>query len=58
MSMNVDELAKQVNPLTGGWYGYFSHFYKSALYRMNDWLDKAIIRWLRAKFRLTKKTVE
>ena len=50
--LNVDELAKQVNPLIRGWYGYFSHCYKSALYRMNDWLDMAIVRWLRAKFRL------
>lgn len=52
--LNVDELAKQANPLIRGWYGYFSHFYKSALYRMNDWLDMAIVRWLKSKFRLTK----
>ena len=50
--LNIDELAKQVNPLIRGWYGYFSHFYKSALHRMNDWLDMAIVRWLKQKFRL------
>ena len=50
--LSVDELAKQANPLIRGWYEYFSHFYKSALYRMNDWLDMAIVRWLKLKFRL------
>lgn len=51
--LSVDELAKQVNPLIRGWYEYFRRFYKSALHRMNDWLDMAIVRWIRSKFRLT-----
>jgi RNA-directed DNA polymerase len=50
--LGIDELAKQVNPLIRGWYGYFSHCYKSALDRMTDWLDMAIVRWLRTKFSL------
>ena len=50
--LSVDELAQQVNPLIRGWYEYFRHFHKSALYRMNDWLDRAIARWLKVKFRL------
>ena len=53
---NVDELAKQANPHIRGWYGYFRHFYKSALYRINDWLDAAIVRWLKNKFRLKWQT--
>lgn len=54
--LNVEDLAKQVNPLIRGWYGYFSHCYQSALYRMNDWLDMALVRWLRIKFKLTWKS--
>jgi group II intron reverse transcriptase/maturase len=48
---SLDELAKELNPQVRGWYGYFSHFYKSALYRMSDWLDASIIRWIRVKYR-------
>lgn len=47
--LSLDEFARQLNQRVRGWYGYFSHFYKSALYRMNDWLDGSIVRWLRNK---------
>ena len=48
--LDLDEFATQLNQRVRGWYGYFSHFYRSALYRMNDWLDGAIVRWLRNKY--------
>jgi hypothetical protein len=51
--LSLDEFAKQLNQRVRGWYGYFSHFYPSALYRMNDWLDSAIVRWLRTKYAVT-----
>jgi len=53
--LSLDEFAKQLNQRVRGWYGYFSHFYPSALYRMNDWLDGAIVRWLRNKYAITWK---
>jgi RNA-directed DNA polymerase len=53
--LSLEELTNQVNPVVRGWYEYFQHYYKSALYRMNDWLDSAIVRWLRVKLRLTWK---
>lgn len=48
--LSLEEFAMQLNQRVRGWYGYFSHFYRSALYRMNDWLDCAIGRWLRNKY--------
>jgi group II intron reverse transcriptase/maturase len=51
--LNLDELTMQLNQRVRGWYGYFSHFYKSALSRMNDWLDGAIVSWLRHKYAVT-----
>ncbi len=51
--LSLDEFAKQLNQRVRGWYEYFSHFYPSALYRMNDWLDGAIVRWLRNKYAVT-----
>lgn len=51
--LSLDEFATQLNQQIRGWYGYFSHFYRSALYRMNDWLDGAIVQWLRHKYAIT-----
>ena len=51
--LTLDELTIQLNAKVRGWYNYFSHFYRSALYCMNDWLDRAIIGWLRSKFATT-----
>jgi group II intron reverse transcriptase/maturase len=54
-NLALDELAVKLNPLIRGWYGYFSHFRRSALYRMNDWLDLLITRRLKRKFRLNRR---
>jgi len=51
--LSLRELADALNPRIRGWYNYFQHFYKSAVYPQNYWLDRAIISWLRNKFRLT-----
>ena len=51
--ISIEQLAAQLNPIVLGWYLYFSRFHRSALHRMNDWLDSAITRWLRNKFRLS-----
>ncbi|MFM7088413.1 MAG: group II intron reverse transcriptase/maturase [Candidatus Paceibacterota bacterium] len=51
--LSLEEFAMQLNQRVRGWYGYFSPFYRSALYRMNDWLDCAIVRWLRNKYATT-----
>jgi RNA-directed DNA polymerase len=50
--LNLDELSKEINPKINGWFGYFSHFYKSALCSMCSWLDFKIVQWLRSKFKL------
>ena len=50
--LSLGQLAKELNPRIRGWYNYFQHFYPSALYRQNYWLDSSITSWLRKKFRL------
>ena len=49
---SLETLAEELNPKVRGWYGYFSQYYKSALHRMNDWLDASILRWARTKYRM------
>lgn len=52
-NLSIEELAAELNPKIRGWYEYFSHFYKSALNGMNDWIDYALVRWIRNKYRLS-----
>lgn len=42
---SLEELAREINPIIRGFYNYFSCFYKSKLYRLNDWLDERIVSW-------------
>jgi len=46
---SVEGLASELNPIVRGFYNYFSHFYRSKLYRLNDWLDASLVRWWRRK---------
>lgn len=42
---SVEQLAAEINPKVRGFYNYFSHCYRSKLFRLNDWLDTSIVRW-------------
>ena len=46
---SLPEVTAYVNVKVRGFYAYFSHFYPSALHRMNDWLDSSLVRWLKRK---------
>jgi group II intron reverse transcriptase/maturase len=45
------DLARMFNPYIRGWVGYFSRFYKSALYPTLRLIDKHILRWVSRKFK-------
>ena len=47
----LDDLARMFNPYIRGWINYYSHFYKSALYRTLQRIDAALVRWARQKFK-------
>ena len=51
--LTLGDLTRQLNERLRGWYGYFSHFYRSALEAMSRWLDSALTRWLRRKYQLS-----
>lgn len=57
--LGVEELAAEVNPKINGWYGYFSHFYPSALSSVDTWLNLRLICWIRSKYKLAwRKAVQ
>lgn len=47
----LDDLARMFNPYIRGWIGYYSHFYKSAMYRTLQCIDRHLLRWAQRKFK-------
>lgn len=45
------DLARMFNPYIRGWIGYYSHFYKSALYQTLRRIDVHILRWVARKYK-------
>ena len=43
-SVSLNELARRYNPHIRGWMNYYSHFRKSALYRLYDHIDQKLVR--------------
>ncbi|MGH9626576.1 MAG: reverse transcriptase domain-containing protein, partial [Bryobacteraceae bacterium] len=50
-SGSLNELARRYNARIRGWMNYYSHFYKSALYRLYDHIDQKLVRWAQHKYR-------
>jgi len=50
-SVSLNELARRYNSAIRGWMNYYSHFYKSALNRLYDHLDRKLVRWAQRKYR-------
>ncbi len=45
------DIARMFNPHIRGWIGYFSHFYKSALYPTLRQIDAHVLKWVARKFK-------
>ena len=50
-SVSLNELARRYNHRIRGWMNYYSHFYKSALYRLYHHIDEKLVRWAQRKYR-------
>ena len=48
---SIGELAARYNPILRGWVNYYGHFYKSALLRVFDRFEAALVRWGRRKYK-------
>lgn len=48
---SIEELAARYNPILRGWANYYGCFYKSALLRVFDRFEAALVRWARRKYK-------
>src|ERR1039458_99716 len=52
-SVSLNELARRYHHHIRGWMNYYSHFYKSALYRLYDHIDQKLVQSAQRKDRTT-----
>jgi RNA-directed DNA polymerase len=49
--LSLEDLANQLNPMLRGWINYYSHFYRSQLNRLVQYVDWVLIRWSKKKYK-------
>jgi RNA-directed DNA polymerase len=47
----IDDLSRMLNAVIRGWINYYGHFYKSQLYPVLRHLNRALIHWVRRKYK-------
>ncbi len=47
----LEDLSRMFNPVIRGWVNYYGRFYKSELYSVFMHMDRALIRWVRKKYK-------
>lgn len=54
-NLTLDDLAKVVNPVVGGWLAYFAVFYPSAVVPLCKRIDEIMVRWAMKKYKRLKR---
>ena len=47
----LDDLARDINPVVGGWLNYFTKFYPSLMIPLCKRIDRHLMRWARRKYK-------
>jgi len=47
----LEDLSRMFNPVVRGWVNYYGRFYKSELYSVLRHMNRALIRWVRRKYK-------
>lgn len=47
----LEQIAKEFNPIIRGWINYYGKFYRSALDKALNCIDKRLIRWAKKKYK-------
>jgi group II intron reverse transcriptase/maturase len=49
--MTLDDLARELNPMTRGWIAYYGRYTRSALYPLVRYIDQTLAVWLKRKYK-------
>jgi len=58
IGMNIEQIAKMINPQVRGWINYYGKFYKSALYSLMEHIEYKLCLWARKKYKRFKRSRE
>ncbi|KKM10442.1 DNA polymerase [Clostridiales bacterium PH28_bin88] len=47
----LEDLSRMFNPVIRGWVNYYGRFYKSELYSVLVYINRALVRWVRRKYK-------
>ena len=47
----IEDLSRMFNPIIRGWIHYYGNFYKSRLYTVLRYLNRALVHWVRRKYK-------
>ncbi|MDA8310942.1 MAG: hypothetical protein M0Z46_10090 [Actinomycetota bacterium] len=50
-TLNLDDLARRLNPVVAGWMQYYGRFYRSAMYPLLQRVNAYVRRWAGMKYR-------
>jgi len=51
VNLTLDDLAKEVNPVIGGWLAYYTAFYPTAVTPLCHRIDLHLVRWAERKYK-------
>ena len=57
-NLTLDAVAKEVNPVVGGWLAYFTAFYSTAVKPLCKRVDRILVRWAMNKYKRLKRSVK
>ncbi|CCU84053.1 RNA-directed DNA polymerase (Reverse transcriptase) [Mesotoga infera] len=49
--LSIEELSERINPVIRGWINYYGHFRKFEMYTVLSQLNKALVQWVRNKYK-------
>ena len=49
--VTLDDLARELNPMTRGWIAYYGRYTRSALYPLVRYIDQTLAVWLKRKYK-------
>jgi RNA-directed DNA polymerase len=56
-NLTLDAIAKEVNPVAGGWLAYFTAFYSTAVNPLCRRIDRILVRWAMKKYKRLKRSL-
>jgi RNA-directed DNA polymerase len=56
-SQTLESIAHILNPVIQGWINYYGKYRKSSLYRVQEQLDYALVRWAKRKYKKLKPSL-